>query len=121
MGHQGPRGTRFREKAENGPKTQKWPFLEIFRKFQKYAFSTIICDQTAKFCRAVNRTRIRGFTRIRLLEDDKNYENVENMFISTYNDFQIRSEGKKVLFCMLLQAIKITLSLSKTLKSTEKR
>ena len=45
----GPAACVFAKNAENGPKTQKWPFLEIFRKFQKYAFSTIICDQNAKF------------------------------------------------------------------------
>ena len=39
----------FREIAKNGPKIQKWPFLTIFRKFQKHGFSTIICHQNAKF------------------------------------------------------------------------
>ena len=48
-GHRGPRGGRFREIAENGPEIQKWPFLTIFRKFQKHGFSTIICHQNAKF------------------------------------------------------------------------
>ena len=30
------------------PKFKKWPFLTIFRKFQKHGFSTIICHQNAK-------------------------------------------------------------------------
>ena len=45
----GPAARVFAENAENGPKFQKWPFLGIFRKFQKHEFCTIICHQNAKF------------------------------------------------------------------------
>ena len=48
-GHRGPRGTRFREIAKNGPEIQKTSFLGIFPIFQKHVFCTIICHQNIKF------------------------------------------------------------------------